>query len=233
MNSSNIFSIMQKRHSVRSFTDEPISSADAQALRQEIEACNAEGNLSIQLVCDEPKAFDSALAHYGKFSNVKNYLVLAGPSTPDLNEKCGYYGERLVLLAQELGLNTCWVALTFKKRSVRKMLKPGEKLSLVIAIGHGTTQGSPRKSKSAEEVSRIPQGAPRPEWFARGVEAALLAPTAMNQQSFMVTLESDSAPDGKSLVSLVSKGGAYSDVDLGIVRQHFELGAGAGHFAWG
>lgn len=232
MNEADIFRVMQERHSVRSFTDEPISDACAAELQAEAERCEAEGNLSIQLVRNEPNAFDSTLAHYGKFSNVKNYLVLAGSAVADLNERCGYYGERLVLLAQELGLNTCWVALTFKKRYVRKMLKAGEKLGLVIALGHGTTQGKPRKSKSVAEVSSMPNEVEAPEWFTRGVEAALLAPTAMNQQSFMITLEPDAAPDGTPRVKLASKGGAYADVDLGIVRYHFEQGAGPSAFAW-
>jgi hypothetical protein len=30
----------------------------------------------------------------------------------DLDEKVGYWGEQLVLLAQTLGLNTCWVGLS-------------------------------------------------------------------------------------------------------------------------
>lgn len=233
MDADKTLETMRARHSVRSFTDETISGADVAALQDEIVRCNAEGNLSIKLALDEPNAFDSTLAHYGKFANVRNYLVLAGPPTADLDEKCGYYGERLVLLAQRLRLNTCWVALTFKKRYVRKMLNPGEKLGLVIAIGHGVTQGVPRKSKSPADVSSVPDGMERPGWFDRGVEAALLAPTAMNQQSFAISLEDETVLDGKPVVSLVSKGGPYSDVDLGIVRLHFELGAGADSFAWG
>lgn len=232
MSNAGILKVIEARHSVRSFTDEPISDDVAATLQEEIERCNTEGSLHISLVCDEPRAFDSTLAHYGKFSNVRNYIVLAGQATQDLDERCGYYGERLVLLAQELGLNTCWVALTFKKRLVRKTLNAGEKLALVIAIGHGATQGKPRKSKTVEEVSTIPSGKNPPEWFTQGMQAALLAPTAMNQQSFMIALETGTAEDGKAQVSIVSKGGAYSNVDLGIAKLHFELGAGTDNFSW-
>ena len=225
---------IQARHSVRSFTDEPIPDAVCEALQAEIGRCNGEGGLSIALVCDEPEAFDSTLAHYGKFSGVRNYLVLSGPDAPDLEERCGYYGERLVLLAQRLGLNSCWVALTFKKRHVRKMLRAGDKLVVVVALGHGATQGSPRKSKNAAEVCKVPAGADVPGWFAAGVDAALLAPTAMNQQSFEFELTGRSDGDGKPAVALRGKGGAYSKVDLGIARLHFEIGAAsaAGEFSW-
>lgn len=220
------------RRSVREYTEKPLSEDAVRNLEEEIAVCNAEGRLSIKLITDEPQAFDSALAHYGKFKGVKNYIVLAGAPAEDLNERCGYFGERLVLHAQEAGLSTCWVALTFKKRFVKKMLKPGEKLALVIALGYGADQGRPHKTKSIEEVSAVPQGGEMPAWFKAGVEAALLAPTAMNQQKFKIELAGEKSPDGKSLVRISSLGGAYSDVDLGIVRLHFELGAGVERFIW-
>lgn len=224
--------VIVARHSVREYTEKSLPEDAVRSLEEEIAACNAEGRLSIRLITDEPKAFDSALAHYGKFKGVKNYIVLAGAPAEDLNERCGYFGERLVLHAQKEGLNTCWVALTFKKRFVRKMLEPGEKLALVIALGYGAGQGRPHKTKSIEEVSAVPQGEETPAWFREGIEAVLLAPTAMNQQKFRIDLTGEKSSDGKSLVRISSLGGVYSDVDLGIVRLHFELGAGVENFAW-
>ena len=60
-----------------------------------------------------------------------------------------------------------------------------------------------------------------PAWFKQGVKAALLAPTAMNQQKFRIILSSGN-------VEIVSTGGFYSKVDLGIVKYHFELGSQQG-----
>jgi nitroreductase len=221
---------IEQRHSVRQYTDEPISEADRAALREEIERCNAEGNLHMALMCDEPEAFAGGLAHYGTFRGVSDYLVIAGEPAPDLDERAGYYGEKVVLLAQKLGLNTCWVALTFKKRLVRKTIARGDKLAIVIALGHGATQGSPRKSKSAEAVSNCPVTAP--EWFARGVELALLAPTAINQQKFRFELLDAGGDASKPRVKATTAPGPYADVDLGIAKLHFELGAGADAFEW-
>lgn len=222
---------IESRHSVRSFKPDVLPQKVRNQLQKELDLCNTKGGLNMRLVCDEPQAFDSALAHYGKFSGVQNYFVLAGAPAGDLDERCGYYGERLALLSQELGLNTCWVALTFKKRYVKKMLEPNDKLSVVIALGYGATQGVSRKSKEISEVSKIPDGSSMPAWFENGVKAALLAPTAMNQQSFEIEL-TGAAKEGKPCVKLLNKGGAYSKVDLGIVRLHFELGAGQENFAW-
>ena len=208
---------MRARHSVRQYTDKPLEEAQIAALQQAIEACNALSGLHIQLVTDEPKAFGGLMAHYGKFSGVRSYIALVGKKGPGLDEKCGYWGEKLVLAAQMLGLNTCWVALTYKKVTGAFQVAPGEKLKLVIALGHGATQGVPHKSKPAQAVSDLAPDTP--DWYRAGVEAALLAPTAMNQQKFTI------ARDGET-VTIKAGMGAYSKVDLGIVKYHFELGSG-------
>ena len=212
-----IFEAMEKRHSVRQYIEKPLGAEEALALSEEIKLCNEEDGLHIQLVKDEPKAFSGFMAHYGKFSGVTNYIALVGPKGPVLDEKCGYYGERLVLKAQELGLNTCWVAMTYSKIPGAFKVEKGEALTVVIALGYGKTEGVPHKSKAPEEVSNV--SANSPEWFKNGVRAALLAPTAVNQQKFYFTLE-----NGK--VTAKAKTAFYSKVDLGIAKYHFELGAG-------
>ena len=56
---------VRARHSVRNYTDRPIEGEVLKALEEEIAACNREGGLHIQLICNEPRAFDSTLTHYG------------------------------------------------------------------------------------------------------------------------------------------------------------------------
>ena len=214
---------MQQRHSVRQYTDKPIAAATLNALQQEIDRCNREGGLHIQLVTNEPKAFDSFMAHYGKFSGVKNYIALVGKKGDKLEELCGYYGERLVVKAQQLGLNSCWVAMTYKKIPGAFQVAKDEKLTVVIALGYGQTQGVAHKSKPAAQVSNL--GTNSPAWFKAGVEAALLAPTAMNQQKFTLNYE-----DGS--VAAKPGSGFYTKIDLGIAKYHFELGAGKANFRW-
>lgn len=219
----NMTEVMKVRHSVRQYTNQPISTETGLALQAEIDACNKESGLHIQLVTNEPKAFDGFMAHYGKFSGVTNYIALIGKKNSGLDEKCGYFGERIVLKAQELGLNTCWVAMTYSKIKTAFTVEQGEKLCSVICIGYGETQGVPHKSKAISEVAQV-KGT-MPPWFRNGVEAALLAPTAMNQQKFMFTLSG-----GK--VSVKAGMGFYTKLDLGIVKYHFEIGAGKDNFEW-
>lgn len=214
---------IQRRHSVRQYTDKDLGADALSALAAEVKACNAESGLHIQLVTNEPKAFSGFIAHYGKFSGVTSYLALVGKKGGDLDEKCGYYGQRLVLKAQQLGLNSCWVAMTYSKVPGAFYVELGEKLTIVIALGYGANQGVAHKSKLVQQVSNM--GANSPEWFYQGVQAALLAPTAMNQQQFYFEYT------GGRVVAR-AKLGFYSKIDLGIVKYHFEIGAGKENFKW-
>ena len=213
--------LMRERHSVRRYKNTPIEAEKLVALREAVEEVNREAGLHVQLFVEEPEAFDANAAHYGQFSGCRNYFAMVGPA--DADEKIGYYGEKLVLLSQELGLNTCWVALTFRKNKVVVDAEAGEKLHVVIALGYGEDTGKPHKSKSAADVSNVTELAP--QWFKDGVEAALLAPTAVNQQKFTFTLK------GRQ-VRARTKLTFYGRMDLGIAKYHFELGAGKENFDW-
>ncbi|WKY43384.1 nitroreductase family protein [Eubacteriaceae bacterium ES2] len=214
---------MRNRHSVRSYETKEIPNAIQKQLLERIDQSNRESGLHIQLVTNEPKAFDGMMAHYGKFNGVTNYIALIGKKGPDLEEKCGYYGEDLVLFLQQLGLNTCWVAISFSRIKSAYVINPGEKLCLVISLGYGISPGVPHKSKTIEALSNVNGQAP--EWFIHGMEAAILAPTAINQQKFKILLT------GK-VVSAIAGSAFYSKVDLGIVKYHFEIGAGKNNFEW-
>lgn len=215
-----VMKLMEQRHSVRKYTDAPIEPDKRRALDELAEEMNREHGLHIQIFYEEPTCFNSFMAHYGKFSGVKNYIALVGKKTPDLDERLGYCGEKLVLKAQELGLNTCWVALTHGKSKAK--VDGGEKLVCLISLGHGAEPGIEHKNKTLKEVCRGPE--PMPEWFLNGMKAALLAPTAMNQQKFFLELMDDGT------VKASCKMGFYTKLDLGIVKYHFELGAGKEHF---
>jgi len=221
--SMNLTEAMKERHSVRQYKNKPLDAETISALQTEIDLCNTESGLHIQLVTNEPKAFDGFMAHYGKFSGVTNYIAMIGKKGADLEETCGYYGERLVLKAQQMGLNTCWVAMTYSKIKTAFTIGSGEKLCVVISLGYGETQGIPHKSKSVSEVTKV--SGPLPDWFKAGIEAALLAPTAVNQQKFTFTLRGNH-------VSAKAGMGFYTKIDLGIVKYHFEIGAGTEHFIW-
>ena len=221
---------IQARHSVRAYTGQPLTDADAQALQEKIDEVNRVGRLHIQLIRNEPKAFLGPFARYGKFRNVTDYLVMAGVKADDLDERIGYYGEQLVLLAQTLGINTCWVGLSYTKIPNTYVLNDGEVIQAYISIGYGETQGVSHKIKRIEQVSNVSDSTP--DWFRRGVEAALLAPTAINQQKFsfeyLGMIDGHHRVRAKKGFSLVG----YTHMDLGIAKYHFEIAAGKENFEW-
>lgn len=215
------------RHSVRRFQNKPLEQKAVDDLQSLIREINIGSNLHIQLVLNEPKAFMSPLARYGKFENVKNYIVMAGPSDMYLGEKVGYFGEAIVLRAQANGLNTCWVGLTYSKVKGAFTLEKGEKVACVIAIGYGATQGVQHKLKKATDISNL--GPQSPEWFRDGIDAVLLCPTAVNQQKFYFKYN---PLTGKVAASFKRSVFGYNEIDLGIARLHFEIGSLTGPFIW-
>ena len=232
---------IEARHSVRAYRDQPLTEEIIKLLESKIDELNREGQLHIQLIRNEPKAFQGTLAKYGKFRGVNNYIVMAGKKSDDLDVRVGYYGEQLVLYAQTLGLNTCWVGLSYSTVPGTYVLDEGEKIACYIAIGYGETQGVGHKIKTVEQVSRSAVrtlGSSKnasditPSWFKKGVEAALLAPTAVNQQKFSfeyIGMNNNRhqvrAKKGFSMIG-------YTQMDLGIAKYHFEIGAGKENFEW-
>lgn len=217
------------RHSVRRYISRPLEREAVDCLRAKIDECNSKGNLHIQLVLNERKGFSGMLA-YGSFSGVENYIVMAGRRADDLDERVGYYGEQIVLLAQQLGLGTCWAGLSYRKVKGAYALDSEEKVACMISLGYPDDAGRKHKCKSVEDVSNA--SVSTPEWFEQGVRAALKAPTAVNQQKFYI--EYAGVKDGRHCVRarrLFSMVG-YTSMDLGIVKLHFEIGAGKDNFEW-
>ena len=218
---------IKARHSVRKYLDKPVEPDKAAALKAAIERINQENGLNIQLVLDEPKAFNGMfITTYGQFSGVKNYFVVAAPKGKEWEEKVGYYGEELIILAQSLGLNTCWAGLTYRKIPGTFTLRDGDIVHCFISLGYGTTPGVQHPQKPMEKFYES-DGLP-PEWFRKGMEAALLAPTAVNQQKFKFILHPGNVVETKTFFSPWG----YTRIDLGIVKYHFEIGAGKENFTW-
>lgn len=221
------------RHSIRKYVNRPIPRESIDILRSKIAEINAlnDSQLNIQLVTNERKAFTGFLS-YGKFSGVENYFVVAGRPGPDLDFNAGYYGEKLVLLAQQLGLNTCWVGLTYRKIKEVLTLRPGDKIVCYISLGFGDEGGIKHKIKTPRQVSNVTEDSP--QWFKNAVDAALLAPTAVNQQKFHFDLLPKSDPKAEDEVEASREFSmvGYTKIDLGIACLHFEIGAQGHPFKW-
>ena len=223
---------IEARHSVRAYVDKPLEASAVEVLKAKVAEVNAAApGLHVQLVLDEPKAFASPMAKYGKFSGCSNYFVMAGKpldgNQDAFKENVGYYGELLVLEAQRLGLNTCWVGLTYGKVEGAFSLEAGETVECVISLGYGATQGVQHRGKTAEQISNVAE-TDCPDWFKAGVEAVLKAPTAVNQQRFFFEYKGDGKVEARKTFSMIG----YTWTDLGIAKLHFEIAAGKDNFTW-
>ncbi len=215
-----ILEAVEARHMVRKYKDISLSEAVIKNLKERVEMNNSHYNLNIKLMVDNKKGVNGIAKHVLS-KGVKNYFILAGDEAPDLDERLGYCSADLMLYAQTLGLNTWYVGGMFN-RSVSQYVE-GRKVIGVIAVGYGQTEGIPHKSKSAAEVSMY--DGEIPEWFVSGIKTALLAPTALNKQDFII-----SGKDNK--VKIENENGLFTGVNRGLVKYHFELGAGKNNFEW-
>lgn len=219
---------IRERHSVREYDGKPLARVEFDALGAVVEECARESGLDIQLVGDNPEAFN-VIARFGLIRGCRTHVafVVDDAKAGDVgeDEAIGYWGQKIVLAAQDMGLNTCWCALCSRKKS-RAVVVPGKKIRLIIAVGHGKTQGFTRKTKSVEALSSV-ECAKAPAWFAAAMEAAQLAPTAMNNQNFKITLLSD----GKT-VRIDAPQSGLNVIDEGIVRCNFEIAANEAGADW-
>ncbi|MBU9896641.1 nitroreductase [Holdemanella biformis] len=215
--------MMEKRHTVRKYLDKPLDMDLIGLLNDRIERNNCVYNLTFKLITNNSDGL-SSLARLMSNNSVQNYIILAGKDNSDLDKKIGYCGADLILYAQSLGLNTWWCGGMFNGKNALKHLdNKAVRVNGVIAIGYGKTQGVPHKSKTADQVSHFKGDAPG--WFKSGIKALLLAPSALNRQPYIVNGEGNK-------VSLKVKSGTFSQVDLGIGKYFFELGAGKSNFEW-
>ncbi len=215
----NIREAIYARHSVRQYRELPIEAAAAEELERLIRECNEESGLNIQLIQNDPECFHTLFAHYGRFKNANHYIAIVGPkSMKDLPERGGYYGERLVLEAQMLGLRTCWVAGSYGRSKCKAVVGDGERIVCVISIGYGENDGHEHRNKAMSRLCTVPE-AEMPDWFREGVRAAMAAPTAVNQQRFSISLQ-----DGEAVIT--APRGFLTMLDLGIVKYNFEAASG-------
>ena len=210
---------MHERHTVRKYTDKALPQEIIEKLNARIDENNSRFGLSIKLITDSA----DGLNLFAKLSakGVKNYFVLAGNGGDEASEKLGYSSADLMLYAQTLGLNTWYIGGTFNHGVIK--YADGKKVIGIVAVGYGENGGVPHKSKSAEQVSHYDGEAP--DWFRNGVEAALLAPTAMNCQGFKLIGSGNN-------VKIEKNSAMFTPADRGIVKYHFELGAGKDNFHW-
>ena len=224
------------RVSRRDYLPEPIAPEYAQQLHNSIAQYNALTGYHFQLIEGDTGAFGSILRTYGMFRGVCNYIALVGPKQDEhFKEKCGYYGEKIVLEATGYGLGTCWVGASYNKNACTCEVLSGEVFNAVIAIGHTDHSVSRREKRVASSSHSLKNDQKKlfierdvaPDWFYAGMAAVDKAPSAMNKKPATFYHEKN------TVFAKVKSTHLFNLMDLGIAKLHFELGAGGGQWEWG
>lgn len=217
------------RTSQRCFLPRPLSPTQRQQLSKAVSQCNRRAGLNLRLICDRAEPFSSFSKGAGNIKGVRDYLLFAGPDgDPDLEEKCGYFGEEIILTAAAMGLSTCWVGGTYDRKRCLPLLEQGEELVCVAAVGFaaGTPPKAPSPHRAPEELACGLENAPA--WFRAGIRSVQHAPSAMNRQGYRLTYQEDG-----TVCARLSGTEPFAMVDLGIAKRHFELGAHGGEWTMG
>ena len=232
---------VQKRISCRSCEERFIEAEKLQKLKEYVEELNAESGLHFQLFSSTETGKPAIKMNGAMFSGrVYTFAALVGGKDPESSEKVGYYGQRLVLYATQLGLGTCWVASTYDSKSITVDVPCGAKIWDVVPIGYATAK-IPLKQKTIRAMIRRSDRSLTqflesdmgykdvPEWVRKGIEAILLGPSAVNQQCINIGFK-----DGKVTARIWKDGRGLQYNDLGIAKKQFEVGAAEagvkGHF---
>ncbi len=181
--------------------------------------------------------FRGAVGNYGKIKDAPAFIAFIGNmDSGTVQEEVGYTGEGVILEATALGLNTCWVGGFFRPEGVASLveIKSNERVLAVTPVGYA------RRLESLEEksmtgfgrthrrlpVSRLISGSGRgelPEWARASIQAASLAPSAVNRQPWGFDVE-----DGSITVYVRTTGPEFNvskRLDCGIAMLHIEVAA--------
>jgi len=181
--------------------------------------------------------FKGIVGGYGKVSGAPAFIAFIGDMrTPSVQEEVGYTGEGIILEATALGLNTCWVAGFFRPETVASLIeiKDNERVLAVTPVGYAsrfeslaerlmTGFGFTHRRLSLSKLVRGWRADNLPEWAKVSLEAARLAPSAVNRQPWGFDVDSNgitvfvrtSSPE-----FTVSK-----RLDCGIAMLHIEVAA--------
>lgn len=206
---------LAQRHSVRSYSTEPLSDSAVASLRAAITTINShEAGLHFSLCLNAPEAFKGFGRSYGFFRNVRNYIVLTidSASYPWMEEKAGYYAQMIVMKCVDMGLGTCYVGGTFSRKHLPVQLRAGWKVPAVVTIGY------PEEEKEGFIARMVRKGAKRkskaPLQFYRGnlpweaaerlfpnllpaLKAIALAPSALNSQPVEISIKENKTEEDK------------------------------------
>jgi hypothetical protein len=231
----NLTQAIEVRSSRRQFSDQAIDANITNQINNLIARYNHSENLNFRLIENAETAFKSFLISYGKFKGIKNAVALiVNKGNDNYLEKVGYFGQQLVLNMVTMGLDTCWVAVDFNRKSDVFALQENEELVAVLVFGYANDAPvnleaekygiHHRTTLTIEEITVNDQILPH--HVEEGIVAILKAPSNKNKQPVRVEYKNAQL---KLTVNLRRK---TNLIELGIAKAHYCIVNG-GMFDWG
>ncbi len=232
------FDAILKRRSRRRFDNKPLEKEHLEQMNYVCREFHPFQHARAILVTESSdKVFKGIIGSFGKVKNAPAFIAFIGNMESSyVQEQVGYTGEGIILEAQALGLSTCWVGGFFKKRVVQSLIEINntEKVIAVTPVGYAvknlafeeklmTGFGRTHKRKELPMMVTGMNDAKRPEWINKALDAARLAPSAVNRQPWLFHVEYDGIT---VLVNSTKQGyGLSKRLDCGIAMLHIEVAA--------
>lgn len=183
------------------------------------------------------KVFKGAIGDYGKIKNAPLFIAFIGnTNNPFINEMVGYAGEGIILEATSLNLATCWVGGFFRPETAAELagVRENETVLAVTPVGYAKESltfeervmggfGCHNKRIPLEELVTGMEEQKWPKWLKPVLEAARLAPSAVNRQPWRFHLEPGSIT--VSVDNLKDTHNISKRLDCGITMLHIEVAA--------
>lgn len=214
-----LYAAIPQRYSCRSYAGAP-STADWAALSYAAQRYALPGaRLFLHNV--SPDIFTGIVLGYGRITGCTTIAVLAASiGEPRSRIHAGILGEAFCLEATALGLGTCWVAGTYKRKQLDLPLRADETVLSIIALG--VPEKSAPESRKRKSLDRLCKGDIRlwPEELRRVASAVQLAPSAINLQPWEMAYTGE---------RFILDAPSMQQLDLGIAACHAELAMESPH----
>lgn len=202
-----LIKFLESRHSVREYLSQPIEKEKRKLISDFVDEVNKKAGTKFMVCFNRPDAFEGImLKHWMK--GCQNIIIFYHHDPIE----AGYYSAKIMLFIQKLGLNSCYVGASYKKKLFEK---PGMTIQCGLAFGYGENQGKPHVNKSINDILVV-EGK-KPNNLDTYIRVALSAPSAMNRQRFKLHVK-----DEKVIPELTDHG-FFAEFDFGILKYYLDL----------
>jgi nitroreductase len=234
------YPVIETRKSRRRYDNQPLTTEQIERLKYVCNNFRPFSSARVRLVNQSAdKILKGVIGSYGKIKGAPAFFVFIGDKRdPLVQEQLGYTGEGIILEAEALQLNTCWVGGFFSLKAVRTLIDINEKEAVIAVAPIGvaperysfeerllTAFGLTHKRKPLSELTIGLNERGWPDWIKAALYAARLAPSAVNRQPWRFHVKPDS-------ITISTDGGETKRdwvmskrFDCGIAMLHIEVAA--------